>query len=135
MKQIFAVFFVMILAGCVSRQQPVPVAPAGMPPAPTNYQDIVISGAKQVLIDPDSAKFRFIGSTQPCTARYANTTVAYKRGIVGVTKQGQCGVVWVNAKNKFGGYTGERPNLFILDGNSLILFDEVHLFDYDRKPW
>lgn len=120
--------------GCVAQRQPL-ATPTNVAPLPQNYQEVVERQAREKLIDPESGRFRFSGEPRPCAVRYANTTPAYKRGIVGVERSGYCGVVFVNAKNRMGGYTGEVPTLYVLDGAYLAVFDDIAMFEYDRKPW
>ena len=120
--------------GCAASAPPL-TAPTGVPPLPQNYQEIVEEQARKRLVDPASASFRFGGTPRPCAARYANTTPAVRRGVVGQTYAGNCGVVFVNAKNRMGGYAGETPYLYVLAGGVLMAFDDIAMFDYDRKPW
>lgn len=138
MKATFMVLFAVLLStaiGCLQKQLP-PFPPADLAPAPSNYQEIVTTAAKDYFIDPESARFRFYAKPPtPCTAVYSNTTPAYQRGLVGKMYQGQCGIVFVNAKNRMGGYAGERPYLYIFNGHRMTIFDGLELFDFNPEPW
>lgn len=80
-------------------------AQAPSPGALSAEQNTAVQGAvKSRLSDPDSARFGgYALATRPTGIRLV------------------CG--WVNAKNRFGGYTGNRPYMVMLigtDGASLI---------------
>lgn len=62
------------------------------------------------IIDPESARFQF---------------KALKNGWARLNRQttGCCIVkVWVNAKNRLGGYTGKQPYWFVLKGDRIVLY-------------
>jgi len=78
------------LVGCAIGGSIVPQAEveAKYGPLPENYQELVMAYARGQLIDPDSARYEFF----PPAPR----------------EVGWVGQVYVNARNRFGGYTGRQ---------------------------
>ncbi len=91
------------LGGCVTNSSPPPVAAAAPAPKPTlqpyNLKNdeiaAVKAGVKSVLKDPDSARF--------------GKMIAGSDGSTDVTV-----CLMVNAKNSYGGFTGEKPYMGLL---------------------
>jgi hypothetical protein len=82
------------LAGCAVGGNVIPQAEveAQFGPLPENYQALVMAYASRTLIDPESARYEFF---QPVPKTH-----------------GWFGQVWVNAKNRFGGYVGKRLHVW-----------------------
>ena len=74
---------------------------------------------ENVLIDPDSLKLR-CSNVRKGWGRHN----MYDKPIFGWVVL--CGV---NAKNKFGGYTGETPYLFIMNGSYFTAIDSKYVAD------
>jgi len=107
------------LGGCVTSGNPPPAAPAAakskvLPPYNLTKDDIIAvqKGVRAVLKDPESAKFgRMVAGSDGTDA----ATVC----------------LMVNAKNSYGGYTGEKPYMGVL------LLDKkprVFIAHTDSKP-
>lgn len=105
MKSAFALALTVALAGCAASQGTVePTTKSFEPVTLTKAQiEAVKEGAKKGLKDPNSAMFgdQFFASREV--------------GKPGITV---CG--YVNAKNSFGGYTGQKPFMGILSEKPLL---------------
>lgn len=101
----FAVVAVFALSGCMSTD----FDNIDEGPYPNNYQDIISMYMKNIAIDPDSLKIEYISSPEKCIVQ------------VGI-KRYRCWKVeaYVNAKNRFGGYTGKIRNTFYLKNWTVI---------------
>lgn len=98
-----------------------------VPPLPENWKEIVENGICRILKDPESARFRYpdenqkycvlsnlqTGPMKPITLDPASPLLGYS------------GIVFVNAKNSFGGYTGETPYWYMITDGKLSLIREV----------
>ena len=67
-----------------------------------NVEEILRTGLK----DPDSARFRFQKSRFECD--------------LGDGIRGICGVVEINARNSYGGYTGFEKFYYVIDNGRLV---------------
>lgn len=89
---------------------------------PKNWKKIIISSIENFLKDPDSAKYKFDGNPQIASFsnvgrfRHSADILSYESPMVGYT-----GIVWVNAKNSYGGYTGGSPWWYIISGGEVKL--------------
>lgn len=88
------------LQGCASMfKQPPLEADFGTPPV--HYEETIKAHFDNVLIDPESARYQF---STPIKA-YGNKGLVWGGG---VSWQGWLVDVYVNAKNRYGGYTGRK---------------------------
>lgn len=105
---LLVVVMVAMLSGCAALFKPSKeeLAKADYGVYPIEYQEIVKQHCQTLLKDPGSAQYNFVGPP--------------KRGHFkwfGPAEFGFYGVVWVNAKNSFGGYAGaEKYNYLIRHG-------------------
>lgn len=111
MKKAFLILFIVVLAGCTSppTKEELSIADYGSPVSQEEGQAIVMSFFGAYLKDPDSALYKF----SKINKGY------YKEGVLdgGKLYTGYACVVWVNAKNSFGGYTGYKTyNVVIKNG-------------------
>lgn len=85
--------------------------------APQNYQQIVINKMSVVLFDPYSAQFSFNG--EPVWGFYKNTPgiIPAIFGAEESTVEGWVGSFSVNAKNRFGAYTGAHQYTYLIRGS------------------
>lgn len=95
----------LLLAGCApSPPSPEVLASADYGGYPNDYQDVIQSYMNGVLIDPGSAQYEWIKGP--------------KKGWIGTMGGGQhfgyAVCAWINAKNRFGGYTGRQLHFFML---------------------
>lgn len=87
---------------------------------PSNYRQIIEAAMADMLKDPDSA--RYSGFTQPKHDQVVHLDYAPNGG-VGVTKTAVYGYavcVAVNAKNSFGGYTGDQLYWFLIRNGQVV---------------
>ena len=92
---------------------------------PNNYRKIIEAAMTGTLKDPDSA--RYSGFTQPKHDQIVHLDYAPNRG-VGVTKTaiyGYAACVAVNAKNSFGGYTGDQLYWFLIRNGQVVRSTQV----------
>lgn len=92
-----------------------------VPKLEKTWKNLVSSEIKDLLKDPGSATFKFY--EDPIYCSYANTS---NFGILKTQESpiiGYAGLVFVNAKNSYGGYTGDKPWFFIISGKKILLID------------
>lgn len=96
----------LLIAGCVTPPSQKELDAADPGPYPHNFEEIVKGYFTPQLKDPESARYRIITPFQ-----------GYHRSISS-TKYGYITKVYINAKNGYGGYTGEKLwELLINNGN------------------
>lgn len=105
---------VLHLASCMTTvsQKETDNANFGIKPDPSLAQADVKSLAKSILKDPMSAQYRF-GSI-----RKGAVQDGFLYG--GKKHYGYIFIVGINAKNSFGGYTGEKIHYFLFSGGKII---------------
>lgn len=105
----------LILTGCTSSPvDPTVIAQADYGPYPTNYQEVVKGYFQTALKDPMSAQYRF--TKEPYKAYWRDIPALGGKPMA----FGYMVDVGVNAKNEFGGYTGESQyHMFIHNGTVL----------------
>lgn len=105
----------LFLNGCSSSPvDPVTIAQADYGPYPTGYQETVKGYFQAALKDPMSAQYRWI--KEPYKAYWRDIPITGGKPMA----FGYMVDVGVNAKNEFGGYTGERQyHMFITNGKAL----------------
>ncbi len=104
-KNVFLISSVLFISSCAGIQPATPEEAASLncDPYPDNYKQMIIDYLSVGLYDPMSAQYRF---TSPQKAKF----------------KGGCG--WyiasgINAKNRFGGYVGEKKSQFIIHKGKL----------------
>ena len=114
-KAIAVLFFACFLASCIAPPTASEIASAyyGRDMTSAECQAIAERQAKQVLIDPDSARFRH----RPC--RKGNS-YGFHFARSKETQFGWLQVSEVNSKNSFGGYVGFRPYMFLIRNGQVI---------------
>lgn len=98
-----------------------------IPPIPENWKEIVENGARKILKDPESARFRYPDEKQKYCA-LSNSKTGPMQPITLISDSpllGYSGIVFINAKNSFGGYTGEEPYWYMITDGKLSLIREV----------
>ena len=96
-----------LLADCVSLSPQQKAKLDNLPP-PSGYKEKIKAILDAELRDPYTAHYRY---TEPRKAYFTNGFDISKPGVAGV---GYAETVYVNAKNGFGGYTGEQPMFFTI---------------------
>ena len=104
----FATILACLIVGCVSFPSNPPSKGECGSPLPTNYEEIVEKSLKDLLIDPESARFEFE------VVRIGWKAVKSKPVGCYIIK------VWVNAKNRMGGYSGKQPYWFAIRDGAII---------------
>lgn len=112
-----ASMLILVLTGCAtSFQKPTPGTDYGA--YPENYQDLIKGYMETVLIDPESARYRF----NPPRKAYVNQGLAYG----GKVQWTGFGVpFFVNSKNRFGGYTGGKDFVALIRDGTVIKAQEA----------
>ena len=87
-------------------------------PLPKNWQSMVKDSISTRLKDPYSAKFRFLEQPEPYAFsnadRYPSEYHSAEYPMFGLV-----GGVFVNAKNSYGGYTGEKLWIYIISNGAV----------------
>lgn len=117
-KLILALAVVVIclgMVGCAARTQQ-EIASLDYGTYPENYEAIVRGYMNNLLFDPYSAQFNFQGTPSQ----------QYKpAGLLADEAYGWGGVVYINAKNRFGAYVGGKPYYYIIRYGNLIWMNEI----------
>ena len=114
MKKVILFFlsmvFLMSITGCASSPSVDEFSKADFGVYPENYQELVKESLKYQLFDPISAQFEFIDVPKQG---------AWDRGIIngGGHEYGWIGFVMINAKNRYGGYTGYQNYIYVIKNN------------------
>lgn len=95
---------------------------------PTSYREIIKSYTEPHLKDPDSAKYNFINIPKPDRYKFISTQYGY----------GVC--VNINAKNSYGGYTGNKLHYFLINNDKIVVakipedsFDQAIIGSFCQK--
>ncbi len=103
------------LAACASAfETPGPTYWYGAPPKAVYYEDYIKEYFATILKDPESARYRF-GTPRKA---YVNNGLIHGGNLGWV---GYAMMVGINAKNSYGGYTGEQPYLVLLQPSGRVL--------------
>lgn len=109
MRKIFIALFTLILVGCAAPPTQDQISSAYYGDKPDDYQEMIKGYIKATLKDPDSAKFTWLNDPKKGWYMWR-----------GKTKYGWVVCVAVNAKNSYGGYTGNKAYYHLLQGNNII---------------
>lgn len=93
-----------------------------IPKLPKNWKQLVQNTIARYLKDPDSAKYSFYDN--PKFYSFSNSgSFAKSAEFVLPTSPllGHAGLVFVNAKNSYGGYTGNTPWLYMITNGKISL--------------
>jgi hypothetical protein len=90
-------------------ETPAPTADDRYGPYPTNYKEIVMKWLNQQLIDPSSARIEWVDEPKPADA-----------GKGGEHLYGYLVHFTVNARNRFGGYTGKQTHGALIRNGDVI---------------
>ena len=97
-----------IFIASVEAQTPSPDT-ARYGPYPTNYKDIIVQWLNKQLIDPDSARIEWDGEPKPSDV--GKDSEAVSGYLVNFT---------VNARNRFGTYTGKQKHSVLIRNGEVI---------------
>jgi hypothetical protein len=118
--------FMVMLTGCSSSPvDPAVVRSGDYGPYPEDYEQTVHNYFQEILKDPMSAQYRI---TSPSKAYLRDAPIAGGKPTV----FGYIVYVGVNAKNGFGGYTGEKVYRLFLKGSTVYV---VHRNQWFNEPW
>lgn len=110
------VFLLLLTAGCVTPIPPEQIASADYGTVPPIYKDAIQGHMQGLLFDPYSAHYRY--SADPVKG------YAYVSGTLKPPVFGYLVTVGINAKNRMGGYTGEKPYLFLFHNDQFYMLSE-----------
>jgi hypothetical protein len=116
------------LGGCATTAtiDPVALETADYGSYPSDYQEAVKAYFQKKLKDPHSAQYRF---KEPYKAYIRETPIQGGKP----TTFGYIVDVWVNAKNSFGGYTGENFHRVFIRNN--VAIGTVSPNPWFSEPW
>ena len=97
-----------IFFGSVNAQTPSPDT-TRYGPYPTNYKEIIMQWLNKQLIDPDSARIEWDGEPKPSDVGQGSEAVSGY--LVNFT---------VNARNRFGTYTGKQKHSVLIHNGEVI---------------
>jgi hypothetical protein len=97
-----------ILFGCATPPTQQEIASADYGVYPKDYEEIIKSYMNGILKDPMSAQYTFLGAPQIAWTSFGGRKFGY----------GTC--VRINAKNSFGGYTGNHLSYFLIRNGSVV---------------
>lgn len=112
------------LGGCVSLDNNVSINDAGPAPDPVKYRLVVRDYLRTTLIDPYSVRDAQIGKPSPGQI-HIEGTLRHEAGWVVCVR--------ANAKNRMGGYTGQRETIVVLRGNTAIASSSPQLGHFDLR--
>jgi len=114
----------LLLGGCAKPPTPAEIQAANYGAYPDNHEEIVRSYSRIRLKDPESAKYRLVKSpNRGYWGQFGQTSYGY----------GVCYAI--DAKNFFGGYTGEQLHMFVINSGIVIRhFDEAKLSFFKPHP-
>ncbi|HCD3955216.1 TPA: hypothetical protein NBP20_003112 [Enterobacter hormaechei] len=116
---------VMIISGCAPKPpSQAQISAASYGTLPANYQEQIKGHMNSVLKDPESARYTF----QPTFKGYSQDGSMSDSG--GGVRYGYVAPVLVNAKNSYGGYTGNQQYVFMFSGG--VMYDTTGNFIYGR---
>ncbi|MDF0674937.1 MAG: hypothetical protein P0120_11470 [Nitrospira sp.] len=108
----------LLTLGCIT--SPIPVTPEqiasadyGAVPVSPTYQDAIKRLMQGILLDPDAARYRFVGEPQ---RGYVYLSGKGKPPVFGYLVQ-----VEINAKSMMGLYVGEQPYRFLIKNQTLYI--------------
>jgi len=117
MKRLIPIAALMLLTACGPKKPtPEQLASADFGPPPTNPQQIVMEHMKTSLFDPYSAQYD----------RWTNVSRGYLVNHVGPI-YGYTGCVYINSKNRMGGYVGYKPFFFVIKNNRVAAIEGGHM--------
>lgn len=114
-----------VIAGCAPKPpSQVAISTANYGTLPTDYQQQIKNHMTSILKDPESARYTF----EPPFKGYSQDGSLSSTG--GGVTYGQVVGVQVNAKNSYGGYTGNQLYVFMFSNG--IMYDSTANFQFGR---
>ena len=111
-KAILIVAFALLSGGCATRPTEHELTIADYGSYPNDYEKIIQNHLQNYWKDPESARYKFLNTPKTGWNR------------LGMKKYGYVICANINAKNSFGGYTGNRMSYFMIKNGKVI--DTVH---------
>jgi hypothetical protein len=112
----FCVIVALVLTGCPRQPSMEERAAADYGNYPYDYEEIVKQHMRHSLFDPYSAQYEFLSSP---TARFL------ARAFGGKISYGYGGYVFINAKNRYGAYVGNKKFKYLIRNGAVIYFEEA----------
>ncbi|MDF0667031.1 MAG: hypothetical protein P0119_13280 [Nitrospira sp.] len=117
LRTVLALFLLLTL-GCIT--SPIPLtseqiasADYGNVPVSPTYQDAIKRLMQGILLDPDAARYQFVGEPQRC--------YAYLSGVRKPPAFGYLAQVEINAKSMMGFYVGKQTYRFLIKNDKLYM--------------
>jgi len=131
MKRVIFIIFLflpVLFTGCETGPSENQLSSANYGPFPDDYEKIIRSFVDRVAIDPDpsSTHCRF---EQPKKGWMKND-----RDPFAVYEFGWIVAGWINAKNHYGGYSGEKSWDFLIRDGKIVLMRSLDIDTYYGKP-
>jgi|CXWL01.1.fsa_nt_gi hypothetical protein len=104
------------LPGCVSTATPEQLASADYGTITPTYKEAIQNYMVGVLIDPESGRYRYFG--EPIKG------YAFVRGTINPPEFGYLVNVGINAKNRMGGYSGEKLYAFLFKNSQFWMLSD-----------
>lgn len=123
-------FLPLLLAGCANNPPIVPASQlqgANYGPYPVNYQAVVKAYYNGALFDPFSAHYRF--PDKPIKGYERAAPVAGGKP----TRFGYVVTACVNAKNRMGGYVGEKCERLLIRNDAVVA--QIYPNMFFSEPW
>lgn len=121
----FALVSAFILSGCAPKPpSQVEISSANYGTLPSDYKEQITKYIQSILKDPESARYTF----EPPFKGYSQDGSLSSTGAL--VTYGQVVGVQVNAKNSYGGYTGNQLYVFMFSNG--ILYNTTGNFQYGR---
>jgi len=117
----------LVFTGCVTPPSQEEIASMDFGPPPQNHVAVIKVYFEDILFDPYSAKYEF---GEPQQYWYKEPPLAGGKLYLGHSVK-----AWVNAKNRYGGYVGKKPYMFIIRNEQIIkVVDELQLQTLKEVP-
>jgi len=124
MTSIPLLFFI----GCSFGPSPEELASAYYGEYPENYEQVIRDFATRIAVDPDpnSVHLKF---EEPVKGYMQNQNDPFSKREFGWLVKTQ-----INAKNRYGGYAGDRPWEFLIRDGQILLMRSIDIQGYYAKP-
>jgi len=119
MKLLLALFTLPLIAACAApiTQEAIDAASFGPEPIREEYMAIIQKHFQEIALDPESIILNCLAATKGWTRRRVTDRPSF----------GWLVACDVNGRNRFGGYTGAQPYLFLFNDRGISVLDSKDL--------